>query len=409
MRRWGRTLVVVASLLALVVGVAERSGAATPLVVPHLTVQLLGPVFSQAEADRAFTVQRDDGLSAPVSGGRVLWVFGDSAVDGPATTNPPHPRAFITGSSALFGPVQPLTAPYHLYELHLGQPLSWSAGPAQFLPTPTDTFLDDGSGQSCTNPPAAYPARWGTGLIPLPGTSSVLETYLLACVYTGTVFPIEGWGYAIIDLAHRVVSSGPNDVVVPSSANPILPRLAQWGSPVLDPDGTIHLYASSCSAYAASRCQAGVVETIALPGGPAGLAAVASATPTPVLAVGGFTPLDNTVKAWPASPHGPRQLLDLEKVSHDGVIRLLVGSNPQGPFTPVGEFQLPGCVAHPNTTDLGFIPPECYAIVAHPEYSSPTRLFVTYYLQDARWKGRALGNHLMAVTVSLKPGVLHPA
>ena len=92
-------------------------------------------------------------------------------------------NAFIGGSTAAKGRYVPGQSPTALKDIQpAGSGCPVRRRPSQFIPTPTDTYMPDGSGRACTAANGAvYTARWPTGAA-LLDARALLVTYTDVCV-----------------------------------------------------------------------------------------------------------------------------------------------------------------------------------------------------------------------------------
>jgi hypothetical protein len=395
---WIALVALIANLAFLpVIGVATSPG--VPSVVP---VQL-GPVMSQRESDGIYSAQRDIGYSAPTSSGQSLWIFGDTQpIYGPGQFRRGDP-VFIASATAILGPITKLVPPTRDVEVHVGHPPGSSAsGLSEFLPQPTDTYLANGSGRPCAKPLAAYPARWVLGELLIPGSHNVLLPYVDVCVYSATQFNLEGWGYAVFSLLTFTFTTPPIDVVRPRKGGEAM-TATLWNSPVFTSPTRLAFFNSICFRMVDSVCTHSTFETVSVPFTSKGLASLFTTPPTVMTMPGGspFATLGSAVTTYRPTPLGPVEYLDVEQLDQSGNVAFLVARAPTGPWHEVATTHLPGCPLHLRSNGIGFLPPECYSIRAHAEYDVGNELLVTYYNFAVHWKGRYLGNHLMAVRVTL--------
>jgi hypothetical protein len=395
---WTALVAVVTCLAFLpVIGVATSS--AVPSVVPVL----LGPVMSQRETNGVYSAQRDIGFSAPTRSGQSLWIFGDTQpIYGPGRFHRGNPT-FVASATAILGPITKLVPPQRDVEVRLGHPPGSNAsGLSEFLSQPTDTYLKDGSGRACVKPPAAYPARWVLGEQLIPGSNNVLLAYLDVCVYSGTQFDVEGWGYAVFSLVTFKFTTPPTDIVLPRKSGSAM-TATLWESPVFTSPTRLAFFNSVCYHMVNSVCTHSRFETVSVPFTSKGLASLFTTSPTVMTMTDGrpFTTLYSAVTTFQPTPRGPVEYLDVEQLDESGNVAFLVARVPTGPWREVATTHLPGCPLHSGSNVVGYVPPECYSIRAHAEYDAGNQLLVTYYNFAVRWKGRFLGNHLMAVRVTL--------
>ncbi|HTD50816.1 MAG TPA: hypothetical protein VK771_09460 [Acidimicrobiia bacterium] len=322
------------------------------------------PVRSSFETPTR-TVYRDIGISVVLPDGHELWIFGDTNVFQHSSKGWTS-QHFIDGSSAILAHYTRGQVP-HGGEYPTGTP-------GQFLPLPQHVYLPDGTGRSCIKgiSNAAFPARWATGAAVWPtNTSDVLITYSIDCVYHPPGLPAaqnEGWGYVLYNWRRQRFDHGPVDVFKPRTDGSAFPTSEIFGSPVFD-NGQLTLFSSTCQA-AFLGCSGGSVSSVTL-------------APT-------TTAMDN-----PAS----YQSYELRQLSTDGSspwapLSVSVGQYPTGWrliewTTILGNYSifstssltapwhleqagtLPNCQTHNNSAF-------CFALVGHPELSTPTKIFISY-------------------------------
>jgi hypothetical protein len=398
-RLWWTALAAVVACLAFLpdIGVATSTG------VPSVVPVLLGPVMSQRETDGIYTAQRDIGYSAPTRSGDSLWIFGDTQpIYAPGRFHRGDP-VFVPSATAILGPITKLVPPQRDVEVHLDHPPGSSASDlGEFLPQPADTYLRDGSGRACVKPPAAYPARWVLGELLIPGSQNLLLAYLDVCVYSDTQFDVEGWGYAVFSPLTFSFTTPPTDIVRPRKSGAAM-TATLWSSPVFTSPTRLAFFNSICYRMVNSVCTHSTFKTVSVPFTSKGLASLFTTSPTVMTMPGGspFTTLNSAVSTFRPTPRGPVEYLDVEQLDESGNVAFLVARAPTGPWREVATTHLPGCPLHLGSNMVGFFPPECYSIRAHAEYDAGNQLLVTYYNFAVRWKGRYLGNHLMAVRITL--------
>ena len=398
-RACSTALVALVVCLAFLPVIGDASAPGVPTVYPKQR----GPVMSLRESEGEYSAQRDIGYSAPTRTGQSLWIFGDTQpIYGRGRFHRGNP-VFVASATAIVGRITKLVPPQQDIEVHLGHPPgSGSSGLGQFLSQPTNTYLMDGSGRHCVKPPAAYPARWLLGEQAIPNSQKMLLTYLDVCVYSGTKFNVEGWGYALFNPSTFTFTAGPTDIVRPRK-NGAAMTATMWHSPVFTSPTQLSFFNSICYKMVNSVCTKSMFETISVPFTKKGLASLFTATPTLMSMPNGgpFSALDSAVTTYRPTPHGPVEYLDVEQLDESGNVAFLVARTTTGPWHELAKAHLAGCPLHSGSNVVAFLPPECYSIRAHAEYDSGNQLLVTYYNFAVRWKGRYLGNHLMAVRVSL--------
>lgn len=345
-------------------------------VAPILTgggsanVVYLGPLNASTENTSTTVLQRDAGLSVELPNGRELWIFGDTSAFSSASASAGD---FIGGSTAAKGRLNPgrSTGLNDIKAAHSSN----VASSAQFIPTPTNVVLPDGTGRSCTSANGAlYSARWPTGATLLTNQSLVLVTYTDVCVLSPQHFQVEGWGFMEYQWQGGKIRLGPVDVFPPSPSGRALPDSEAFQSPVVS-GGRITLYASTCTSLFIA-CTQGSVTTTTLLDNPFALVNPHSYVSSPTSLGDGSTwaPLNITVAAYPQSPGSPIYRI-IEQTSIGGTFKVLQSSSPTGPWTTEVGGTLPGCTSTPS----GF----CYAFIGHPEVSGADRIIVTYFKPDS--------------------------
>lgn len=346
----------------------------SPSVTPSNTaggsvgIVYLGPVNANQETTTGTTLQRDAGISVALPNGRDLWIFGDTSSFSAASG---QSNAFIGGSTAAKGRYTPGETPNALKDI---KPAGSGAGigtapPAQFIPTPTDTYMPDGSGQACTPANGAvYTARWPTGAA-LLDTQTLFVSYTDVCVTSATSFTVEGWGFMTYAWRSSRIRSQPFDVFPPAASGAELPAERAYQSPIVA-NGKLTLFTSQCtSLYIA--CTAGTVSATTLSSNVLVLAIPANYVSQPAVTDGTtpWMPVNVSVAAYPTG------LRLIEQTSIGGTFLVFSSSGPTGPWHPFYSGTLPGC----STTPKGF----CYAFVGHPELGSNTSLLVSYFKPDS--------------------------
>jgi hypothetical protein len=323
------------------------------------TIQAV-PVRSSYESTTR-EVYRDIGLSVVLPDGHELWIFGDTNVL-QHTNQGWTSLHFIDGSSALEAHYTRGQVP-HGGEYPTGTP-------GQFLPSPKQVYLPDGSGRPCVKgiSNAAFPARWPTGLVVMPKRSQdVLITYDVVCVYHPPGAPAaqnEGWGYALYNWRHQYFDHGPVDVFKPGVNGGVFPSSGELGSPVVE-NGQLTFFSSTCSSDYLGFCGSGQAYSV---------------TVTPTIAA-----LDNPssyqVRAIATDGSAPWEPLSVSVGRYSNGLRLIEWTTIGGTYaifssSSVGKpwhldhtGTLPGCQSH-----NGY----CFAFVGHPELSTPTQVFVSY-------------------------------
>ena len=329
----------------------------------------LGPVNATTETDTGTILQRDAGISVGLPNGRDLWIFGDTSS---FSADSAQSNAFIGGSTAAKGRYIPGQSPNALRDIQpAGSGIaSSSKAPAQFIPSPSDTYLPDGSGRACTPANGAvYTARWPTGAALLDNQAQLFVTYTDVCVTSATSFTVEGWGFMVFSWKASKIRTGPVDVFPPAPSGAPLPASRSYASPVVS-NGQVSLFTSECTQLFVA-CTAGTVTATTVADNLIALATPSSYVGQPAVTVPGtgWTPVNVTVAAYPSG------LRLIEQTSIGGTFVVFSSATPTGPWKPEVTGVLPGC----STTPRGF----CYAFVGHPELGSNTSLVVSFFKPDS--------------------------
>ncbi|MGO8871759.1 MAG: hypothetical protein ACLQPH_10235 [Acidimicrobiales bacterium] len=355
-------------------------------------INFLGPVLAHEESP-TYTVSRDDGLSVALPNGGDLWVFGDT---GEYTFNGTWTLSgFIPGSTAAEGPTVPGRSPSSLDEVNVGQSLAASNQPAQFIPTPDNVYLPDGSGRLCTRANGATGSeRWATGLALMPDAVNVLVTYVDVCVMSSVDYQVEGWGFMEFDPETNGISIDPFDVFPPAVTGAQLPGESTFSSPVVA-EGNVTLFSSTCTALFVV-CSSGNVFATSLPATVASLVQPDSYVPREVPTDGGapWQPLSVSVAAYPGAG-----LRLIEQTSIGGAFAVFTAPTASGPWSQVVTGTLPGC----QNPLQSF----CYTFVGHPELSDSSQLLISYFKPDCGPDDAA--GHLVLASVPLAGPTLDDA
>jgi hypothetical protein len=356
-------LALLAALLP-VLGATEGQGAASPSAPSAASP----PVLSLYE-NASHSVSRDDGLSVQLPNGRDLWIFADTSIYNSNGSGQMVMSAFMPGGTAAEGPYAAGQIPTSLMEVPSpGKPLSLSASnpPALYMPTPTNLYLPDGSGEKCTDAPGRYAARWPSGAAVIPNTSDVLVTYGEVCVTGSFQFAVEGWGFMEYNWQTNSLDLGPDDVFPPARSGAPLSAERQLGSPVIS-NGRVALFSSVCTELYVS-CLIGrtyfttVLDTPLALSNPASYNVVPAATDGSTL----WQPMAIAVASYPDAP-----LRMIETTAIMGTYNVLTATTPAGPWHLETSGTVPGCQALRS----GF----CYSLIGHPELSTSSQLVITYY------------------------------
>jgi hypothetical protein len=386
----------------------------------------LGPIGAFEESPWTQIV-RDDGIAVALPNGYDLWIFGDTAtlqlqtktvktkvtqyvwvgsgkkahweakqVEVPQTVQVAKQTEFVTGSTAAEVPYWPGQVPTTgtnsaLEELQVGHGLNAYAEPSRFVPPPI-TYLPDGSGQRCVAKGQQYAARWVTGAAVMPDNPSrVLITYMDMCVQGDWKFQTEGWGFEEYDWTTNKIALKPYDVYPPSvNGSAMPPTLAMW-SPVFS-GGNLTLFSSICTSSSWGWCWSGQVYATAVPTSTAALENLYAYSPQPISTDGSapWAPMSSGISVA-SYPGGVLRLV--EQTSVAGTFNVFKATSAQGPWHLETSGTLPDCQG-----GNGF----CYSIEAHPELSTPSRLFVSYYDPNYQWMpAGGYGGHLVMASVPI--------
>jgi hypothetical protein len=349
------------ALIAIEIGAASTSALAGPAAAPRAApASFLGPLLSRAETTQ-ITWGRDGGFSVPLPGGKDFFVFGDT----PQYTYKSGSwklTAFITGSSAgmvAFSPGKKPSQPFT--EVIPRRALSPANKPGQFMATPR-TYLLDGSGKVCNKANGGFSSesvRWATGAALMPDKTNILISYLSVCVISSSNFRAQGWGFAEFNWKTRKFTVPPVDVFPAARSGAQLPLAQFRGSPIIA-NGKVTFYASTC-------CNSGSkVYTTTLAAKGATLKKRGAYTSKVLSGV----PPASLMHVAPKSST-QHHLTMYQMTGAKGQYRLLTASVPVGPWKYVKSGSLPRC---------GSTPVMCNSVAIHPELSTASRLFVSYYV-----------------------------
>jgi fibronectin type 3 domain-containing protein len=324
------------------------------------------PVLSSYE-NASRSLSRDGGLSVALPNGNDLWIFADTGVLDNNSSGQMVVSQFITGGTSAEGPYAAGQIPTSLSEVPSpGQPLSLSLTnpPAQFPPAPTNVYLPDGSGRSCSPPLGQYTARWATGAALIPGTAHVLITYSEMCVYQGT-FQTEGWGFLEYNWQTNALDVPPDDVFPPVRSGAAFASKLALGNPVIS-NGQVSLFSMVCTRLFVG-CNSGQVYAATLPIDLATLRNPASYSVNPIATDGSasWQPVSLHVASYPDAPFRM-----IETTAVTGSYDVLTASSATGPWHLETTGLAQGC----QGLSSGF----CYSLAGHPELSTSSQLVLTY-------------------------------
>ena len=134
------------SALALGLAAVMIGSGVPPVGAASSAPKFLGAVVSTAESPTV-TLGRDGGFTVPLPNGKDLWIFADTPRF-EFTQGKWKFRGFIPGSTAGLMPFTPGRTPTkRLSEIKVGHSPATVAKPAQFLPSPTNVYMPNGSGK----------------------------------------------------------------------------------------------------------------------------------------------------------------------------------------------------------------------------------------------------------------------
>jgi len=331
-------------------------------------ITYLGPLTASQESTSGTILQRDAGISVPLPNGRDLWIFGDTSS---FTATASQASDFVGGSTAAKGKYVPGKPLKVLKDVQPAGTVAGSSAPSQFIPTPSDTYMPDGSGRPCTPANGAvYTARWPTGAAMFENQQQILVTYTDVCVTSPTSFTVEGWGFMAYSWRSGKLKTQPFDVFPPATDGAPLPPDRAYQSPLIHL-GQVTFYTSMCtSLYIA--CTAGTVSVTSVPENLIALASPSSYVAKPATTVGGtqWMPVNVSVAVYGAG----LRLIEQTSIGGTFVIFTTLAS-PAGPWHAAYSGTLPGC----STTPKGF----CYAFVGHPELGLLSPMIVSFFKPDS--------------------------
>jgi hypothetical protein len=314
---------------------------------------------------------RDGGYTVPLPNGRTFWVFADS------------PRwqfqggkwsltGFVRGSSAGLQPFKTGTRPTSkFYEVVLGKKLAKGNKTTQLLANP-HLFLPNGSGQACTKAAGGTveAVRWATGAALMPDKANVLITYVDVCVTNAVKYTVQGWGFSFYNWKKNKLSVGPTDVFKPARSGAAMPMTRWYGSPIVV-GNKVTLYTNTCCGF-----PLGSIYTTTLTASQAALRNPASYVSKAIPNLPTNLQVTVAPKSKTRSTFTMFQTSDLK-----GHYLALTSPTPTGPWTGKSLGQLPKCASTP-------LP--CTSFAMHPEFSSKTKLVISYYLPGS---GPNVGGH----------------
>lgn len=284
------------------------------------------------------------------------------------TDSPWYQSAFIQSSTAAIQATPSNAVPTSLSEVGPS-----TSVPSQFLASPTNLSMSDGTGRACTTANGAnYQARWPNGAALMPNGVDVLITFIDVCV-TPTLFRAQAWGLLEYNPLTRTMSQSPTQVFLPNPNGAETPMVG-LGSPVIQGSNLV-LFTSACpDRFVTCPGVGSSVSTITI--------ADVSTTANLLNPTNYASPV-NLVVPTGAQKWRPLLLNVSQDTVHGGFVMVeqssIVGnyqifhsSSPTGQWTQVADAVMPGC----RGLTKGF----CYAMIPHPEISSSaSTLYVSFF------------------------------
>jgi hypothetical protein len=400
-----RGAAVAAALLLLLLAPLGGTASASPSAGPAGVVAPPAEPLSNYEVATGHSLDRDCGFTVPVlalyqglPSVEDLWLFCDT-IDYNASGT--EVGAILGTDTAAEAPLVPGEVPQDLSELPTppARPaLPNDNGPQPFLPVPNGLVLP-GSSSPCVGTgfsptgvygpasPGIYPASWFTGAAretlgfghnPL----DVLASFNSYCVdaETGninTLFTDEAFGLVTYDPLTNTLGQAVD--VFTSSGGTNIARQEQLGDPVFF-GGYLYLFSSQCLASIFGVCTSGVVYMARVPAFRSGWANPAAYQWwTGSGWSSDYADAGNLIPA--ATPFGI-SVGDFSLTGH-GIV-LIAESDVAGGFqvfsapSPTGTWALLETNRVPNSNDCNAGEFGCYALVAHPELSTPSELLLSY-------------------------------
>lgn len=365
-RQTGSVIALLSTALAIIL--AYTASTVAPAAAATRTVNDIGQVVSSLEVNKGYQISRDCGFTGAPQANTigVLWLFCDTAVS--------PTGQYITGTTA--GTAQAFTAPNQ----SLFGDFTDASGNnlVKFIPNP--------SGFSCSG---GSLATWASGVASIPTSAPnpiLIIPYVLVCLNANGSTPLA---FRVVDYDYTT-NTFSNDSPVggsgifsgsPLAGNRIL------GSPVVY-NGSLYLYAGTCTSSAFGDCSAGTVQVAKVTLGSTPLAAYNASNQsgghrwldprnytfsTLAATSGGFTPITPAsfdVHRYPAFSGSPFVVIEQDDIG--GNITVFSATSPTGPFTPVFTAAVP-CT---NSTGPGGL---CRAYIGHPESSTASKLMLSYF------------------------------
>jgi hypothetical protein len=342
-------------------------------------------VLSNFETRSSANIVRDCGFSQPLPADptRSLWLFCDSDVYGFNSKKQWTRSRIIDGSTAAEGPVTAGRAPDGLSELAKPgtgiRPIPNDDAPEQFLPTPSGLYT--ATGLPCDQAHGAYAASWISGVTSDAARSAdVLIGFNDVCVSISSGrASLEGFGLTEYDPATNTLDRPVT--VFRATKGQTMAAQEDLGSPMFF-GGSLYLFGSRCAQMYDATC-------LPHPGNAVYLARVAAnsaawANPGSYRWYAGHSEwtatIGGAVSILPASRPLAISVEDFADVGK-GLV-LIEQTNDVGAFTvyrgtrPAGDWVETTSGTLPCTTEgVSF----CRAIIGHPELSTTSDLFVTYF------------------------------
>ena len=279
-----------------------------------------------------------------------------------------YQSAFIQSSTAAIQATPANAVPTSLNEVGPS-----TSVPSQFLASPTNLYMPDGTKRLCTPANGAnYQARWPNSAVLMPNGVDVLVTFVDLCV-TSALFRAEAWGFLEYNSSTHALTQPPTQVFVPDPSGAETPKV--WmGSPVIQGTNAIFFTPNcpdrflSCPGVGSSVSVTTVadISTTANLLNPANYASTVNlAVPTGALR---WRPM--IINVAKDTVHGGYLMLEQSSIS--GNYQLFRAANPTGQWAQVADAVMPGCRGLPK----GF----CYSMILHPEISSTSStLYVSFF------------------------------
>ena len=317
-----------------------------------------------------------------------LWSSRTGRISQNNADSPWYQSAFIQSSTAAIQATPSNAVPTSLNEVGPS-----ASVPSQFLASPTNLYMPDGSQRACTPQNGAnYQARWPNGAALMPNGVDVLVTFIDVCV-TPTLFRAQSWGFLEYNPSTRTMTRAPTQVFLPDPSGAETPEVG-LGSPVIQ-DQNLFLFTSACPARFVTCPGAGSTVSaikILAASNPENLSNPANYSSPVSLAVPtgaqNWRPL--ILNVVQDIVHGG--FLMVEQSSIVGNYQIFRSSSPTGQWTQVADAVMPGC----RGQTAGF----CYAMIPHPEISSSASTLYVSFFDPAAGPDPNQGHLVMATVPS---------